>query len=124
MKTLLAILLLVPSLSWGDTHTEKDTSLFCLLEPHVQVGDYPLVNRHAWWLKIYGGENYLVDALIFGIILILKNMTYSSFIICSKKCLIHKNQIQRNIVKPHKPNGNISNKNSPNELNIISNTEK
>ena len=62
MKTLLALLLLIPSLSWGDTHPEKDTSLFCLLEPHVQIGDYPLVNRHAWWLKIYGGENFIVDA--------------------------------------------------------------
>ena len=54
----------------------------------------------------------------------LKNMNYSSFIIYSKKCLIHKNQIQRNSIKLHKPKGNISNKNNPNELNIISNTEK
>ena len=61
-EILLTILLLIPTLSWGDTHPEKDTSLFCLLEPHVQIGDYPLVNRHAWWLKIYGGENYIVDA--------------------------------------------------------------
>jgi hypothetical protein len=61
-EILLTILLLIPTLSWGDTHPEKDTSLFCLLEPHVQIGDYPLVNRHAWWLKIYGGENYVVDA--------------------------------------------------------------
>ena len=61
-EILLTILLLIPTLSWGDTHPEKDTSLFCLLEPHVQIGDYPLVNRHAWWLKIYGGENFIVDA--------------------------------------------------------------
>ena len=51
-------------------------------------------------------------------------MTYSSFITCSKKCLIHKNQIQRNMIKPLKPEENTSNKNNPNELNIISNTEK
>ena len=51
-------------------------------------------------------------------------MTYSSFIICSKKCLIHKNHIQRKIVRLDKPKGNISNKNNPNEINIISNTEK
>ena len=51
-------------------------------------------------------------------------MTYSSFITCSKKCLIHKNQIQRHMIKLLKPKENTSNKSNPNELNIISNTEK
>jgi len=51
-------------------------------------------------------------------------MAYSSFITCSKKCLIHKNQIQRHMIKPLKPKENTSNKNKTYELNIISNTEK
>ena len=63
MKTLLALLLLIPSLSFADKHPEKDTSLYCLKEPPgLEIGDYPFVGGHAWWLKIYGGENYLVDA--------------------------------------------------------------
>ena len=61
MKIFLAILLLIPSLSFAETHVENDTSLDCMKIPHVQIGDYPFVNRHYWWIKIYGGENYLVD---------------------------------------------------------------
>ena len=59
MKTLLALLLLIPSLSFADNHPEKDTSLHCLKYPHeVKEGDYPIVGGHAWWFKISGGENY------------------------------------------------------------------
>ena len=61
MKSLLALLLLIPSLSFADTHVESDTSLDCMQIPHVQIGDYPFVNRLYWWIKIYGGENNLVD---------------------------------------------------------------
>lgn len=59
MKTLLALLLLIPCMSFADTHPEKDTSLVCLREPSgIQEGAYPFMDGHAWWFKISGGENY------------------------------------------------------------------
>ena len=48
MKFLLAILLLIPSLSFADTHPEKDTSLVCLREPSgIQEGAYPFMDGRA-----------------------------------------------------------------------------